>query len=661
MDAKLYSWFLGPSAENADILERLVLEALRDCVFWRRNFHPKDKIIITEALRRDPLFQESIDLLQQEFIALLADLKRDIPFYSPRYIGHMLGDQLLPAIIGYFAAMLHNPNNVTREASPITTRCEEKVAQQLANLVGYSQNQDNSMAWGHITSGGTIANFEALWVARNLKYFPFGAKKTAEDLNLAVKIHSSIGNTIDIITADDWTLLNLDPDEILNIREYLYDAYQKQNSSLPKEVVEKTVDDKLVQYSISGKGIHRFFADLECQKPGKILMSATAHYSLNKVTEALGIGKDQICQIPVDEHFRMDIEKLEETLKYCLDHRQPIIALISILGSTEESAVDYIHKINQHKSEFTKKGLNFFHHCDAAWGGYVRTLFFDRKGKPINDAGQIMNITEVWPPEAIFESFNSINKTNSITIDPHKLGYIPYPAGAIIFRNEKVKDLISFKAPYIFHETEKVEKPFIGQYILEGSKPGAAAAACWLAHKVVPLNQSGYGELIGMSIKGAQHLYLKCQDLSKELKELKIIFRTVTAPPDINIFCFFVNKECNSSLEKMNELNQAIYDELKFDPEEVIQSHKFIISNTDFAFEQYGQAMKEHLEMAGIYKDDFKKVGKVKILRCTIIGPWLALSRGCELDFTKEFVNLLKKIIESKCCYNFNLHYLRDH
>ena len=31
------------------MLERLVLEALRDCVFWRRNFHPEDDIIITET------------------------------------------------------------------------------------------------------------------------------------------------------------------------------------------------------------------------------------------------------------------------------------------------------------------------------------------------------------------------------------------------------------------------------------------------------------------------------------------------------------------------------------------------------------------------------------------------------------------------------------
>jgi len=86
-ETKLYSWFLGPKAENADLLERLVLEALRDCVFWRRNFHPEDDIIITEKCKREDAFQDSLALVRQEFLTLLANLKQDIPFYSPRYIG----------------------------------------------------------------------------------------------------------------------------------------------------------------------------------------------------------------------------------------------------------------------------------------------------------------------------------------------------------------------------------------------------------------------------------------------------------------------------------------------------------------------------------------------------------------------------------------------
>jgi hypothetical protein len=91
-DTKIHSWFLGPKAENSEMLERLVLEALRDCVFWRRNFHPEDEILITEKVKRTEAFQDSHALIRQEFLSMLANLKRDVPFYSPRYIGHMLGD-----------------------------------------------------------------------------------------------------------------------------------------------------------------------------------------------------------------------------------------------------------------------------------------------------------------------------------------------------------------------------------------------------------------------------------------------------------------------------------------------------------------------------------------------------------------------------------------
>jgi hypothetical protein len=44
----LEAWFLGPKAENADVFERLVIEAIRDHAFWRRNFHPADPTHIPE-------------------------------------------------------------------------------------------------------------------------------------------------------------------------------------------------------------------------------------------------------------------------------------------------------------------------------------------------------------------------------------------------------------------------------------------------------------------------------------------------------------------------------------------------------------------------------------------------------------------------------------
>ncbi|MBO0861482.1 MAG: hypothetical protein J2P21_23925 [Chloracidobacterium sp.] len=653
-ETKLYSWFLGPKAENADLLERLILEALRDCVFWRRNFHPEDDIIITEKVKREDAFQDSLALVRQEFLTLLAKLKQDVPFYSPRYIGHMLGDQLLPAIAAYFAAMLHNPNNVTLEASPITTSYEMEVARGLARLMGYSGE-----TWGHITSGGTIANFEALWIARNLKFFPVAAREAARALAInELPIMLPTGETIDLAIADDnWLPLNIDTDEALKLRPRLYDAYARSRADLPQAEIKRQVDQQLAAHSVSGKGIQRFFGDLGGGTTAAplVLLPATAHYSMQKVIEALGLGKQQIELIPVDPRFRVDAGALKKTLLRCADKRTPVIALISVLGSTEEGAVDQIHRLVEIQAEMRQRGLAFYHHCDAAWGGYIRTLFFDKHGEPVESAEAVREITGSWPSDEVFESFSAVHHADSVTIDPHKLGYVPYPCGAIVFRREGVKELVTTEAPYIFDSEDGLSRPFIGRHILEGSKPGAAAAACWFAHRVVPLDQSGYGTLIGKSIQSAQELCGRLShQLAPELAREGIILRILNHPPDTNVFCFVVNREENASLQEMNRINQAIYDELKFNPESVIQRHNFIISSTALSRAQYGlngsngkDCLHEHLKALGIPAEEFGKIGGLKALRSTVMSPWLALARQGNPDYIAAFAAVLKQVIRS--------------
>ena len=58
-------------------------------------------------------------------------------FTSMRYQGHMLWDQAMPAAIGLFAGMLYNQNNVAAEASPVTTRLEIEVGNDLCRMLGY--------------------------------------------------------------------------------------------------------------------------------------------------------------------------------------------------------------------------------------------------------------------------------------------------------------------------------------------------------------------------------------------------------------------------------------------------------------------------------------------------------------------------------------------
>jgi hypothetical protein len=76
------AWFLGPKGENVDVLERLVVEAIRDQAFWRRNYHPSDPTHITEEMRRSPEYLQAMDSLQQGFRDLLSFLKKSFRFLA---------------------------------------------------------------------------------------------------------------------------------------------------------------------------------------------------------------------------------------------------------------------------------------------------------------------------------------------------------------------------------------------------------------------------------------------------------------------------------------------------------------------------------------------------------------------------------------------------
>ncbi|MDE3134627.1 MAG: aminotransferase class V-fold PLP-dependent enzyme [Acidobacteriota bacterium] len=85
------------------------------------------------------------------------------PFFHPRYAGQMLKPPNPVAAAGYLAAMLINPNNHALDGGPGTSALEGEVVAALAAMFGFT-----APFLGHLTSSGTIANLEALWVAREL-------------------------------------------------------------------------------------------------------------------------------------------------------------------------------------------------------------------------------------------------------------------------------------------------------------------------------------------------------------------------------------------------------------------------------------------------------------------------------------------------------------
>lgn len=132
-------------------LQKWLCRAVDRIGAWRAEYGPFEEHASTRVTDAGfgPAFDEFVDRLRENY-----------PFFHPRYAGQMVKPPHPAAVVGYLAAMLINPNNHALEGGPATARMEREAVLQLAEMFGFEQHL------GHLTTGGTMANLEALFVAR---------------------------------------------------------------------------------------------------------------------------------------------------------------------------------------------------------------------------------------------------------------------------------------------------------------------------------------------------------------------------------------------------------------------------------------------------------------------------------------------------------------
>ena len=193
-----------------------------------------------------------------------------------------------------------------------------------------------------------------------------------------------------------------------------------------------------------------------------VLVSQRGHYSIRKAVHVLGLGEENVINVPADTRNRIDIDALKRKIRSIKrdDQRKgrktKIMAIVGIAGTTETGNIDNLWELG---AIARQEGAYF--HVDAAWGGAALIV------------------------DEYRSLFRGIERADSVSVDVHKLLYCPMTMGIVVFRNEKDLLLLKQVSQYI-NRPDSVDT---GRFTVEGSRPFACLKP-WASLKI--MGKDGY-------------------------------------------------------------------------------------------------------------------------------------------------------------------------
>ena len=118
---------------------------------------------LSEGFYSLPSFEQEIPGEVEAILLQVAEKMQDnFPYYHPLYAGQMLKPPHEIARLAYMLSMWINPNNHALDGGRASSAMEKEAVAEIALMFGWKEHL------GHLTSSGTFANLEALWVAGNI-------------------------------------------------------------------------------------------------------------------------------------------------------------------------------------------------------------------------------------------------------------------------------------------------------------------------------------------------------------------------------------------------------------------------------------------------------------------------------------------------------------
>ncbi len=119
---------------------------------------------LDEGFKDLPVYSHEVDMeaIRQVMMEVAERMQDNFPYPHPMYAGQMLKPPHPVARLAYALAMWINPNNHALDGGRASSAMEKEAVAGIAGMFGWDTHL------GHLCSGGTMANMEALWIAGNI-------------------------------------------------------------------------------------------------------------------------------------------------------------------------------------------------------------------------------------------------------------------------------------------------------------------------------------------------------------------------------------------------------------------------------------------------------------------------------------------------------------
>ena len=231
----------------------------------------------------------------------------------------------------------------------------------------------------------------------------------------------------------------------------------------------------------------------------RIYASSETHFSVAKAARLLGIGRESVREVAVDERSRIRLDDLVAKITGDLKTGYIPFCVVANAGTVNTGAIDPLTDIRKIADRF-----QLWMHVDGSYGAFAVLAKSARK------------------------LFAGMELADSIALDPHKWLYLPVDVGCVIYRNpELARAAFAHEAEYTRMFGEEADEAFVcWDYGPELSRRFRALKV-WMLLKGVGLD--ALTEAIESNLACARYL----ESMVRASDDFEMV-----VPVELSIFCF---------------------------------------------------------------------------------------------------------------------------